>query len=256
MLHCISVSGIDNSALGGIIHKKPDKEGKKIYIHIYRNAFINEFGADSWDAFFQSIIHVCGTPLLLEIGTLPVIVEGTLLKNRPIWNGTLGLPQYFARIKKHRIAGMHYWTQYHRYTSHVQVFALVLIQCTVCRGPGKKRCGRCRKVHYCSRDHHKSHWMEHKRFCRTLAAMSMQPPQYPETQAERLCRSSSTDAPSFNPGRQCSAYVVESSDKDQDQDHVESSHRVIDPAHGHQCQRKVQSVSHPLIRSSAYLLIC
>ena len=239
MLRRIAVSGIDDSALGfgETFHKKPGIDGKKIYI--YRNAFINKFGADSWDAFFQSTTRVCGTSLLLKIGSLPLIVEGMLSKNRPIWNSTSGLPQYFARIKKHRISGIQYWTQYHRSTSHVQVFLSVLKQFAVCQGPGKKRHGRCLKVHHCSRAHQKSHWKEHKRFCGMLAAMSMEPPQYPETQAERLGRSPSTNAPSFNPGRQCSACMVGSSDKDQDQGHVGSSLRVIDPAHGQRGQRKV-----------------
>ena len=105
MLHRIAVAGIDDSALGfgETFHKKPGIDGKKIYI--YRNAFINKFGADSWDAFYQSTTRVCGISLLLEIGSLPFIVEGTLSKNRPIWNSTSVLPQHFARIKNKEYQG-------------------------------------------------------------------------------------------------------------------------------------------------------
>ena len=106
MLPRIAVAAIDDSTFGygEIFHKEPGKKGKKIYI--YRNRFINKFGAESWDAFFQSTIRVCGTSLLLQIGSLPLIQrDGTLAKNRPIWNSSTSGPQYIARIKKRTISG-------------------------------------------------------------------------------------------------------------------------------------------------------
>ena len=44
MLRRIAVSGIDDSALGfgETFHKKPGIDGKKIYILVYRNAFIKK----------------------------------------------------------------------------------------------------------------------------------------------------------------------------------------------------------------------
>ena len=191
----IAVSAIDDGVSGLTYRKKPT--GGRIYVR--RNAFINKTGADSWDAFIQSTVRVCGTQLLLEIGSIPNMVDGAFVKNKPIWNSTTsGLPRYYARIKTRAVSGTRFWTLFHRYSSHVQVRASLLIQCAVCQGPGSKRCGRCRKIHYCSRAHQESHWPEHKLMCRTLAAFSMDPPRYPETQAELMCRSSSTDAPSFN----------------------------------------------------------
>ena len=96
--------------------------------------------------------------------------------------------------------------------------------------------------------------------------MSMEPPVYPETEAERLCRLPSADAPSFNPGHQRSACVVVSSDQDldqdqdlhQDQDHVGRGLRVIDPPRSARSKKSVKrksSTDLPIILST-YSLIC
>ena len=93
----IAVSAIDDGVSGLTYRKKPT--GGRIYVR--RNAFINKTGADSWDAFIQSTVRVCGTQLLLEIGSITNIVDGAFVKNKPIWHSnTSGLPRYFARIIK------------------------------------------------------------------------------------------------------------------------------------------------------------
>ena len=85
----IAVSAIDDGVSGLTYRKKPT--GGRIYVR--RNAFINKTGADSWDAFIQSTVHVCGTQLLLEIGSIPNMVDGAFVKTKPIWNAmTSGLP--------------------------------------------------------------------------------------------------------------------------------------------------------------------
>ncbi|XP_014209828.1 protein msta-like [Copidosoma floridanum] len=43
--------------------------------------------------------------------------------------------------------------------------------CAVCKISAKQKCGGCRSVFYCSRDHQKQHWKEHSRSCRAYKMM-------------------------------------------------------------------------------------
>ena len=46
--------------------------------------------------------------------------------------------------------------------------------CIVCGCSGPKRCGRCRQVHYCSKEHQTLDWKAgHKRFCEDLASSKL-----------------------------------------------------------------------------------
>ena len=37
--------------------------------------------------------------------------------------------------------------------------------CIVCATPTEHKCSSCHQVHYCSRDHQKQHWKQHKHHC-------------------------------------------------------------------------------------------
>ncbi|KAM3956983.1 SET and MYND domain containing, arthropod-specific, member 1 isoform 1-T2 [Aphomia sociella] len=37
--------------------------------------------------------------------------------------------------------------------------------CMVCLAPAETKCSGCQQVHYCTREHQKQHWKEHKRHC-------------------------------------------------------------------------------------------
>lgn len=37
--------------------------------------------------------------------------------------------------------------------------------CIVCLSPAIQKCSGCQLVHYCSKDHQKEHWKEHKHQC-------------------------------------------------------------------------------------------
>lgn len=39
-------------------------------------------------------------------------------------------------------------------------------KCEVCQKPASNRCSGCHFVHYCSREHQKSDWKQHKKFCK------------------------------------------------------------------------------------------
>jgi len=42
--------------------------------------------------------------------------------------------------------------------------------CTVCSGPASNRCSACKQVSYCSREHQKQDWRNHKYSCRPFEA--------------------------------------------------------------------------------------
>lgn len=42
--------------------------------------------------------------------------------------------------------------------------------CTVCSGPASNRCSACKQVSYCSREHQKQDWKNHKNSCRPFEA--------------------------------------------------------------------------------------
>ena len=37
--------------------------------------------------------------------------------------------------------------------------------CAMCKAAAKQKCGGCRSVFYCSREHQKRHWKEHSKKC-------------------------------------------------------------------------------------------
>jgi hypothetical protein len=39
-------------------------------------------------------------------------------------------------------------------------------KCAVCGAPTTLTCGRCRGVYYCSRDHQRSDWPQHRKVCK------------------------------------------------------------------------------------------
>ena len=43
--------------------------------------------------------------------------------------------------------------------------------CMVCDGPAAKKCSQCGEMYYCSVDHQKQHWKDHKSWCRKLRQM-------------------------------------------------------------------------------------
>jgi len=40
--------------------------------------------------------------------------------------------------------------------------------CAICREKSDQRCGGCKRTYYCSKEHQKQHWKEHKDTCKTL----------------------------------------------------------------------------------------
>ncbi len=45
-----------------------------------------------------------------------------------------------------------------------------ILPCKVCGETGKtKRCGRCKVVAYCGKEHQKADWKVHKKICASLA---------------------------------------------------------------------------------------
>ncbi|EGB10907.1 hypothetical protein AURANDRAFT_22165, partial [Aureococcus anophagefferens] len=52
------------------------------------------------------------------------------------------------------------------------------VVCARCgKGPARKRCGKCRKVHYCSQLCQMGHWATHKHACGVVLAKA--PPKAP-----------------------------------------------------------------------------
>jgi len=45
-------------------------------------------------------------------------------------------------------------------------------QCAVCGTDGGNTCSGCHLVHYCSKEHQKAHWKEHKPNCKAYRIVS------------------------------------------------------------------------------------
>ena len=43
-------------------------------------------------------------------------------------------------------------------------------KCAQCNRPGDQRCGKCKKVHYCSKECQKAHWATHKQTCTRVSS--------------------------------------------------------------------------------------